>query len=100
MFNDNGYYTVQQSDKFWAGLWTGLIIEQVMMYSLKSRGGLTKGRGINKTVRTMWFCSSHCCGGIHEAMISLTDIKHQTSEQHIELGASGHLLRDAMMLKK
>ena len=30
MFNDNGYHTVRRSDKFWARLWTDLIIEQVM----------------------------------------------------------------------
>ena len=99
MFNDNGYHTVRQSDKFWAGLWTDLIIEQVMMRSHKSRGGLTRGRGIHKTVRTMWICSSHRCAGIHEAMTNLTGIKHRTSEQHVELGASRQL-RDTADLKK
>ena len=70
-----------------------------MMRSLKSRGGLTRGRGINETVRIMWICSSHCCAGIHEAMTNLTGIKHRTSEQLVELGASRQL-RDAADLKK
>ena len=52
-----------------------------MMRSIKSRGGLTRGRGIKETLRTMWICSSHCCAGIHEAMFNLTGIKHRTSEQ-------------------
>ena len=75
MFNDNSYHTVRQSDKFWVVLWADIIIEQVMMHSLQSKGGLTRGRGISKTVRTMWICSSH-----HKAMTNLTGIKHQISK--------------------
>ena len=75
MFSDNGYHTVQQSNKFRAGLWTDLIIEQVIMHSIKSRGGLTRGGGIDKTVRTIWICSSHCYAVIQEAMTNLTNIK-------------------------
>ena len=41
MFND-AYHTALQSDRFWAGLLTDLIIEQNMMRSLKSRAGLTR----------------------------------------------------------
>ena len=91
-----------QSDEvtnFGPDLWTDLIIEQVMMRSLKSRCGLTRARGINETVRTMWICSFHRCASIHEAMTNLTGIKYRTSEQHVELGASRQL-RDAADLKK
>ena len=28
------------------------------------------------------------CAGVHDAMTTLTSLKNQTSEQHIELGAS------------
>ena len=98
MFNDNTYHTVRQSDKFLAGLWTNLIIEQVML-SLKSRGDLLRGRAINETVRSVWICSSHRCTGICEAMTNLTVIKYRTSEQHVELGASRQL-RDAADLEK
>ena len=44
-FVEEGYHTVRRSDRFWGGLWKDLEIEQVMMRSLKSRGGLT-GRGV------------------------------------------------------
>ena len=37
---EHGYHTVRRSDRFLAGLWTDLIIEQIMMRSIKSRGGL------------------------------------------------------------
>ena len=48
---------------------------QVIMHSIKSRGGLTRGGGIDKTVRTIWICSSHCYAGIQKAMTNLTNIK-------------------------
>ena len=41
-FTNHGLPTVRRRDRFWAGLWINLIIEQVMR-SLKSRGGLTHG---------------------------------------------------------
>ena len=46
-----GYHTVQGSERSWAGLWTDIVIEQVLMRSLKSRGGLTRGRGMTESVR-------------------------------------------------
>ena len=42
-FKEKGYRTVRRSDRFCAGLWAYLIIEQVMMRSLKTRGGITRG---------------------------------------------------------
>ena len=74
--------------KYWAGLWTHLVIEQVMMRSIKSCGGLTRGRGVTESVRLQWICSMHKCAAIHDAMTTATKLKHRTSEQHIKLGAS------------
>lgn len=86
-FQEQGFHTVRRSNRFWAGLWTDLTIEQVKMRSIKSRG-LTRGRGITETVRLQWIYSMHNCAAVHDAMTSLTDIKHKTSEQHMELGTS------------
>ena len=61
-------------------------LSSVMMRSIKSRGGLTRGRGITEIVRLQWILSMHKCAGIHEAMTMMTDIKTKASEQHIELG--------------
>ena len=52
-FTEQGFHTVRRSSGYWAGLWTDLIIEQVMMRSIKNRGGLTRGRRVTETV---------CCG--------------------------------------
>ena len=51
MFKENGYHSVRRSDRYWAGLWLDLIIEQAMMRSIKSRGGLTRGRSFTKSTR-------------------------------------------------
>ena len=59
-----------------------------MMRSIKSRGGLTRGRDVTESVRLQWICSMHKCAGIHDAMTTATKLKHRMSEQHIELGAS------------
>ena len=60
-FIDQGFHTVRRSSRYWAGLWTDLVIEQVMMRSIKSRGGLTRGRGITESVGLQWIYSMHKC---------------------------------------
>ena len=42
-YTQHGFHSVWRTDKAWAGLWTDLIIEQTMMRSVKSIGGLTLG---------------------------------------------------------
>ncbi|MCG8032822.1 MAG: hypothetical protein JAZ03_11695, partial [Candidatus Thiodiazotropha taylori] len=44
-----GFHVVRRSDRYWAGLSTDLIIEQVLMRSVKTSGGLTRGRGMTET---------------------------------------------------
>ena len=40
-----GYFTIRRSDRFWSGIWSDLTIEQVLMRSMKTSGGLTRGQG-------------------------------------------------------
>ena len=83
-----GHHFIRRTDKFWAGLWPDLVIEQVLMRSLKNRGGLTRGRGMSPAVRMVWIRSMHMCSEIHKAMTTMTDHHHTTSEQHQELGST------------
>ena len=91
-----GYHTVRRSERLWAGLWTDIVIEQVLMRSLKSRGGSTRGRGMTESVRQQWVYSMHACGAIHDAMTSLTGKHHTTSHSIVEFGEARrqHDLRD------
>ena len=49
-FTHNGYHTVRQSNRFWSRIWTDVATEQVLMRSLKTLGGLTRGRGMTENV--------------------------------------------------
>jgi hypothetical protein len=45
-----GDFTIRRFDKFGSGLWSDLTIEQKLMRSMKSYGGLIQGRGTSNTV--------------------------------------------------
>ena len=92
-FTEGRLHTVRRSEKFRAGLWTDLIIEQVMMRSIKSSCGLTRGRGITESTRQLWLRSINRCSDIHNAMGELTGAYRNTSEQHVDLSCN-RILRD------
>jgi len=53
------------------------------MRSLKSRGGLTHGRGFTETVRLSWVYTMQQCVTVHLAMTQLTGLQHNSSDQHV-----------------
>ena len=75
------------------------MIGQCMMRSIKSRGRLTRGRGMTDTVCLTWTHSMHSCADVHNSMMELTNLQHKTSEQHIELGKN-RIKRDNADFKK
>lgn len=83
-----GQHTVRRTERNWTGIWTDLAIEQTLMRSLKTRGGLTVGRGMTESVRHQWVLSLNHSASIHDAMVQLTKANNKSSEQHYEMGAS------------
>ena len=73
------YHTVRRSERQWVGLWTDIVIEQVQICSLKSGGGLTRGRGMIESVRQQLLYSTQACPAIHDAMTSLAGKHHITT---------------------
>lgn len=69
------------------------------MRVLKSRGGLTRGRGKTDSVIATWIHSMHACASIHDVMIEFTQNQQKGSEQHVELDES-RLKRDQADLTK
>ena len=57
----SGYHVVRRSDHYWAGLSTDLTIQQVLMRSLKTTGGLTRGSGMTEQQRVMWLLPTPAC---------------------------------------
>ena len=83
-----GHHVVRRSDRYWAGLSTDLVIEQVLMRSLKTQGGLTRGRGMSETQRLIWLLSMPACAEMNCAMQDFTGITYETSDQHIDMSKS------------
>ena len=52
------------------------------MRSMKSTGGLTRGRGMGEAQRTRWLLAMPACADINSAVQELTDTMFVTSEQH------------------
>ena len=67
----SGSNVVRKSDRFWAGLSTYLVIEQVLMRSVKSVGGMTRGRGMTEAQRAQWLLSMPACAEINTASCSV-----------------------------
>ena len=84
-FSMHSFHTVRRSDRYWSGLWTDLVIEQVSMRALKSRGGQTHGRDSTELVRLTWIQSMHRCAEVRNAMTQLTHLLNTPHDQHREL---------------
>ena len=81
-----GNHAIRRSQRYWAGLSSDLVIEQTLMRSIKSRGGLTRGRGMVENTRHLWVSSISYTAAVHEAMTNLSGVKVASSEQHLEMG--------------
>ena len=75
-----GYHVIRRSDKFWAGLGCDLVIEQTLMRSLKSTGGLTRGSGMTEHL----MMSSPVSSAYNCAMQQFCEMRYTSSEQHKE----------------
>ena len=53
-----GNHTVRRTDMIWSGLWTDLSIEQILMKSLKGRGGGI-GKRMTEIVLNVWTKTMH-----------------------------------------
>ena len=71
-----------RGDRFWAGLSKDLVIEQVLMRSLKTAGGMTHGKRMAELQRTVWLLSTPACAEVNRAMQEVTQVTYETIEQH------------------
>ena len=81
----NGLHVVRRSSRYWAGLSTDLVIEQVLMWSMKTSGGLTRGRGMTEQQRLTWLLSMPACAEVNKAMQELTEVNYNTREQNKDM---------------
>jgi hypothetical protein len=95
----DGFHVIRRSDKFWAGLGSDLVIEQTLMKSLKSTGGLTRGSGMSDEQRALWVLSSPVCSEYNHAMEDFNKRAFSTSVQHKEMSGA-RMKRDQADLAK
>ncbi|XP_065915240.1 uncharacterized protein [Dysidea avara] len=89
----NGLHVIRRSDRYWAGLSSDLVIEQVLMRSMKTNGGLTRGRGMNEQQRLVWLLSMPACAEVNRAMQELTGVSYDSGDQNKEM-TQARLTRD------
>ena len=94
-----GLHVVRRTDKYWAGLGCDLVIEQTLMRTLKSNGGLTRGSGMTDEQRIVWTMSLPVSSLYNLAMQDFTDTTYASSEQHKDI-AQSRVKRDASDLEK
>ena len=77
----DGFHVVTRSDRKWAGMPTDLVIEQVLMTSMKTSGGLTRGRGMTEQQRLIWLLSMPVCAEINRARLDLIGVSYSTGDK-------------------
>ena len=80
-----GFHVVRRSDRFWAGLFTDLIIEQVLMRSMKTSGGLTRGKGMTENQCLTWVMAMPACANVNHVMQQLTQVQFNSGEQNKDM---------------
>ena len=83
-----GLHVIRRSNRLWAGLSSDLVIEQVLMRSLKTSGGLTRGRGMTENQCLLWLLSRPACAEVNQAMQELTGVNYNTGEQNKDMTAA------------
>jgi hypothetical protein len=79
-----GYHVIRRSNRYWAGISTDLVIEQTLMRSVKTTGGMTRGKGMSEQQRAQWVLSMPACSSINLAMQKVENLHYETSDQHKE----------------
>ena len=83
-FKDNGFHVIRTSGRYWGGISTDLTVEQKLVRSVKTTGGLTRGKGMGEVQRTIWLFSTPICAEIKDALRNITGVSYETSEQQKE----------------
>ena len=82
-FKDNGFHVIRTSDRYWGGISTDLTVEQKLVRSVKTTGGLTCGKGMGEVQRTIWLFSTPICAEIKDALRDITGVSYEGT-QHKE----------------
>ena len=68
-------------DRFWAGLFCDLVIEQVLISSLETSGGIIRRHGMSELQWLTWLLFTPASAAVSSALQGLSGITFETSEQ-------------------
>ena len=97
--SNKGLFPVRRTDGVWSGIFTNLFIEQVLMAGLKTSGGLTRGRGFNKSTRLLFLLSRPICAEIGQSIFYIAGLSSDEQDGHRDLTAA-RIQRDMSDIKK
>ncbi|CAC5394644.1 unnamed protein product [Mytilus coruscus] len=80
---EGGYHVIRQTYQYWAGISSDLAIEQALMRSIKTTGGLTRERGMSESQTALWILSLPDCAEISMRKIAYVVKKRDTKDTMI-----------------
>ncbi|KYM96907.1 hypothetical protein ALC62_12417 [Cyphomyrmex costatus] len=88
-FHASGHFLYAKSahltDKFWSGIMSDMTIEQCLMRAMKTRGGLTQGRGMSDSSIASWTLGMLSLVTVCEEIEAFASIMSETTEQHVDM---------------
>ena len=58
------------------------------MRTIKSSGGLTRGRGFNESTRNQWIVTARQFASINESLSGITQVERSSSDQHKDMSTA------------
>ena len=74
----------RRRERYQADLWSDLLIEHILMMSVKSSGELSRDRIMDENTIIIWIHSMHRFADVYCAKSSLTGQIHKARKQHVE----------------
>ncbi|GBM62026.1 hypothetical protein AVEN_220953-1 [Araneus ventricosus] len=93
------FFTVRRSAKFSCGTSTDVIIEQSLMKSMQTDGGISRGRSTQESVISKWVYSMHATNTVCEGLEDLANVKMDITDKHVDASDS-RVKRDTEDIKK
>lgn len=98
----------QEVITLWAGLSVDLIIEQVLMTSMKTSDGLTRGHGMTDQQLVKWLLTMADWADVNHAILQLTGVNYNTGVQNKDMADARqaldmkdtHIILNYLLVKK
>lgn len=83
IFTD-GLLSIRRSSKFNCGIWSDMVIEQSLMKSMKTEGGVSRGRNTQERILSKCIYGMYALNIICKNIEAFCNISLNTVDQHID----------------